>query len=146
MILMNKSIFNIILTTLIILMYGCNNDNNEPKEEIIFVSNISMEDLGQVNPSSEFSLIKGNNIMRCKLKTPLIKIGDEIESLKAKLIGRTVRIEIVTIPNDFNCNNTSCFSTHFITFDLEKELAKGDYIIELGINYGYGKPINYKVE
>lgn len=51
---------------------------------------------------------------------------------------------IITIPNDFDCIDISCFTTHVITFDVDKELMSRLYDIELGVNNVYGKGYIFK--
>lgn len=127
------------------LCNSCDNEKEEIKEEVITVSNIHLIDLGQTLPTTGFLINRVDATLKCEVKTNRIKTGDEIQEVNVILKGQTIQFNIKTSPNDFDCNDASCFSTHLITFNIDSELENIQYTIELGINNVYESGFNYKL-
>lgn len=144
---MKKKIIYIHLVFLSMLFcFSCDNDDQEESGEVIVTSNIKLSDLGQVKPLIDFKMEEKGSMVRCEVKTNLIKKGDEVQEVQLTLTGKVLNFNIITTPNDFDCMDLSCFSTHTVTFDINKKLNSGTYDIELGINNGYGKDYLFKYE
>lgn len=144
---MKKKIIHIHLAFLAVLFcFSCDNDDKEEAEQVITTSNIKLTDLGQVNPIIDFKMEEKGPIVRCEVKTNLIKKGDEVQKIQLTLTGKILNFNIITTPNDFDCIDLFCFSTHTVTFDINKELDSGTYDIQLGINNGYGKDYLFKYD
>lgn len=133
------------LLVLAISLLGCS--DNEKDETLSYeVIDIDIVDLGKITTDLKFDIYQENNsdTIICHLTTNVIKTGDVVKSIHAMTFGRTFKININTSPNDFSCNDSSCFSIHDLKFNIIG-LNKGNYNVTLGINNVYGIPFNLKI-
>lgn len=141
-----KTIYIHLLFLATLFCFSCDHSNMDNSDEVLSVSNIIITDLGQVNPVKDFKMKKSGSSVTCEVRTKLIKKGDEIQKIYLYQQNKTLKINIISTPNDFDCIDLSCFTTHIVTFDIDKELPKGVYDIELGINNGYTEGYAFKYE
>lgn len=137
-----KKIYYLLFFVLSLALPSC---NNEDVEEALThkTANANMLDLGTIPTEFSFDIITNNNsdTYKCKIRINIIKTGDTIDTIMFFSSGKELKINIITTPNDFSCNEPSCYSAHELNFDVIG-LKKGNFNVNLGINNAFKKPFN----
>lgn len=138
-----KKNYYFLFFALSIIMLSCSNRDED--ETVTYKTvDVNMIDLGKI--STDFSFDINQNVIsddfRCNLKTNVIRSGDVIDTIMVVSVGKELKMNIITSPNDFSCNEPSCFSVHELNFNIVG-LKKGKYNVIIGINNGYGKPFDF---
>lgn len=135
---MNRIKILSVLFLSIILLIGCNPEDDVPQETLLNVVDEELVYMGEVEDKMALSITMENDTVKCYIRTIFVMKEDSLKSITASIIEDYLHITVETSPY----NNPEWYDTekltesHDIKFNI-LDLEKGTYKLRLIVNNSF---------
>ena len=140
----NKKIYFHLILLFLFFVSSCS--KKEDEKIYLKISDVVLNDIGRISSNFKFDIMPINDsIKRCTIITRAIQKNDSIKSIEAFIQGNDLNISVISYPNNFDCDDDSCYTVHELSFNVIC-INKGNYDVYSIVNYSETNIFSYYIK